>query len=334
MRHVERALVVTWGAVGLVLLIACVNLANLLIVRAVGQRQELAIRRALGASRAQIAVDLLIRGLTLAILGGAAGCLLGIWTRDALVAIAPTSIPRLGDVAVDARVLTMTAVLSLIAGVVAGLLPALQRRWQEDAAVHRSGPTAADSRTVMRWRGLLVAAEVAAAFMLAVGAGLLIRSLVHLNTVDLGFETERVLTVNVRLPVTKDQSQDASYRFFAELQIAWPCCVVLNVAFANQFPMRGGWGRKSSIERPIGADSCRRRPTSRSSGDNRHPRHSAPTGPPPECRRSQRDNARRCRESHLRSPVPGQSRSDRTTICAQRTSASDNDCGSCRRDQA
>ena len=171
MRHVERALVVTWGAVGLVLLIACVNLANLLIVRAVGQRQELAIRRALGASRAQIAVDLFIRGLTLAILGGAAGCLLGFWTRDALVAIAPTSIPRLGEVAVDSRVLAMTAALSLIAGVVAGLLPALQRRWQEDTSVLRSGLTASDTRTVMRWRGLLVGAEVAAAFMLAVVPG-------------------------------------------------------------------------------------------------------------------------------------------------------------------
>ena len=252
-RDVERALVVTWGAVGLVLLIACMNLANLLIVRAVGQRQELAIRRALGASRAQIVVDLLIRGLTLAILGGAAGCLLGIWTRDALVAIAPTSIPRLGDVAVDARVLIMTAALSLIAGVVAGLLPALQRRWQEDAVVLRSGLTASDSRTVMRWRGLLVAAEVAAAFMLAVGAGLLIRSLVHLNTVDLGFETERVLTVNVRLPVTKYESQDASYRFFDELsnRIALLPKVV-NVAFANQFPMRGGWGGGLLLNHPSG----------------------------------------------------------------------------------
>ena len=252
-RHVERALVVTWGAVGLVLLIACVNLANLLIVRAVGQRQELAIRRALGASRAQIAVDLLIRGVTLAILGGAAGCLLGIWTRDALVAIAPTSIPRLGDVAVDSRVLAMTAALSLIAGVVAGLLPALQRRWQEDAAVLRSGLTASDNRTVMRWRGLLVAAEVAAAFMLAVGAGLLIRSLVHLNTVDLGFETERVLTVNVRLPVTKYESQDATYRFFAELSDRMALLPgVVNVAFANQFPMRGGWGGSLLLSGPSG----------------------------------------------------------------------------------
>ena len=242
-RNVERSLVVMWSAVGLVLLIASVNLANLLFVRAVGQRHELAIRRALGASRRQIAVDMLGRGLTLAILGGTAGCLLGIWTRDALVAIAPPSIPRLGEVALNPRVLAMTAALSLISGVLAGLLPALQP-WQQDSATLRaSGLTASASRTVMRWRGLLVLGEVAAALLLAVAAGLLIRSLTQLNAVDLGFETERVLTLNVRLPETKYASQEARYAFFDELagRIALVPGVA-KVAFANRFPMRGGWG--------------------------------------------------------------------------------------------
>jgi putative ABC transport system permease protein len=253
-RVVERALVVMWIAVALVLLIACVNLANLLIVRAVGQRHELAIRRALGASRKQIAADMLIRGLTLAGLGGAAGCLLGLWTRDALVALAPASIPRLGDVALDARVLAVTVALSLLAGVAAGLLPALQPWWQHDAVPLRtSGLTVAGSRSLMRWRGLLVAAEVAAAFVLAVAAGLLIRSLMHLNRVDLGFETERVLTLNVRLPEAKYGNQDARFRFFDEVtgRIAMVPGVV-SVAFANQFPMRGGWGGGIMFNGPAG----------------------------------------------------------------------------------
>ena len=254
-RVVERALVVIWVAVGLVLLIACVNLANLLIVRAVGQRHELAIRRALGASRRQIAAEMLIRGLTLAVLGGAAGCLLGIWTRDALVALAPASIPRLGDVALDARVLAVTAALSLLAGVAAGLLPALQP-WQQDAtALRTSGLTVAGSRSLMRWRGLLVAAEVAAAFVLAVAAGLLVRSLMHLNRVDLGFETERVLTLNVRLPEARYESQDARFRFFDEVtgRIAMVPGVV-SVAFANQFPLRGGWGGSIMLNGPAGPE--------------------------------------------------------------------------------
>jgi predicted permease len=196
---------------------------------------------------------MLTRGLTLALLGGAAGWLVGIWTRDALVAIAPASIPRLGEVTVNARVLAVTAALSLIAGVIAGLLPALQP-WHEGAATLRSpGVTLSASRTVMRWRGLLVMGEVAAALVLAVAASLLIRSLVHLNQVDLGFDTERVLTLNVRLPETKYESPDARYAFFDELarRIAHVPGVV-SVTFANQVPLRGGWGGGLILDGPAG----------------------------------------------------------------------------------
>jgi predicted permease len=243
-RNVRMSLLVLLGAVGLVLLVACVNLANLLIVRAIGQRHEVAIRMALGASRSQIAVDLLTRGLALAALGGAAGLLCGVWTRDALVAMAPASIPRLDHLAVSPRVLAVTAVVSLLTGVLAALLPALQlSRREASSSLRTTEVNASGSRSIMRWRGTLMAAEIAAAMVLAIGAGLLVRSLAHLNAIDLGFETDRVLTLVVRLPDAKYADQRARAAFFGALapQIqAIPG--VRQVAFANQFPMRGGWG--------------------------------------------------------------------------------------------
>jgi putative ABC transport system permease protein len=243
-RNVRTSLLVLLGAVGLVLLVACVNLANLLIVRAIGQRHEVAIRMALGASRSQIAIDLLTRGLALAALGGAAGLLCGVWTRDALVAIAPASIPRLDHLEVSPRVLAVTAVISLLTGVLAALLPAIQiSRREASSALRTTEVNASGSRAIMRWRGTLMAAEIAAAMVLAIGAGLLVRSLAHLNAIDLGFETDRVLTLIVRLPDAKYSDQRARAAFFETLAPKIQAIPgVRQVAFANQFPMRGGWG--------------------------------------------------------------------------------------------
>ena len=253
-RDVRVSLLVMFGAVGLVLLIACVNIANLLIVRAIGQRQEIAIRMALGASRGQIAIEMVTRALVLGAIGGAAGLLCGVWTRDALVAMAPASIPRLDQLAVSPRVLGVTIVLSLATGLLAGVLPALQTsRVDVTPTLKGAGLGASSERTIMRWRGVLMAAEVAAALVLAVGAGLLVRSLMHLNAVGLGFDTDRVLTLNVRLPETKYTDQRMRAAFFQELAgrvRAIPG--VQHVAFANQFPMRGGWGGSFAINGPSG----------------------------------------------------------------------------------
>jgi len=243
-RNVRTSLLMLLGAVGLVLLVACVNLANLLIVRAIGQRHDVAIRIALGASRAQIAIDLLTRGLVLAALGGAAGLLCGVWTRDALVAMAPASIPRLDLVAVSPRVLGATAAISLLTGVLAALLPAIQiSRRDASSSLRATEVNASGARSIMRWRGSLMAAEVAAAMVLAIGAGLLVRSLAHLNAIDLGFETDRVLTLMVRLPDAKYKDQRARAAFFEALTPKIQAIPgVRQAAFANQFPMRGGWG--------------------------------------------------------------------------------------------
>jgi putative ABC transport system permease protein len=253
-RGVRTSLLVMLGAVGLVLLIGCVNVANLLIVRAMGQRQDTAIRIALGASRTQIAADMITRAIVLGLLGGAAGLLCGMWTRDALVSMAPASVPRLDRLAVNPRVLFVTMTLSLFTGLLAGLLPALQTsRCDVTPALKSTGHGISSERSMMRWRGVLMAAEIAAALMLAVGAGLLVRSLIRLNSIDLGFETDRVLTAYVRLPEAKYPDQRARASFFAELSArVRPIPGVRHVAFANQFPMRGGWGGGFTMKGPAG----------------------------------------------------------------------------------
>ena len=249
-RNVRASLLVLLAAVGLVLLVACVNVANLLIVRAVGQRREVAIRLAIGAARRQIVAEMLTRGLVLGAFGGAAGLLVGVWTRDALVALAPASIPRLNEIALDRDVLLLTLALSLATGAITGLLPAWQAARTDPApALKASDGSAAGGRAVMRWRGALMAGEMAAALVLAVGAGLLVRSFLAVRGVDLGFETERVLAASIPLPETRYDTARKRYDFFAAVAgrvRALPG--VQHVAFANRFPLRGGWGGSANFE--------------------------------------------------------------------------------------
>lgn len=249
-RNVSGSLVVLVGAVGLVLLVACVNVANLLIVRAVGQRRDTAIRLAIGAARSQIVAEMLTRGLVLGALGGAMGLLCGVWTRDALIAIAPPSIPRLAHVTLDGTVLAATAALSLLTGLIAGVLPAWQAsRADPGPALKATELATAGGRSVLRWRGVLMAAEVAAALVLAVAAGLLVRSLVTLAHVDLGFQTERVLAMNIALPETRYDTPEKRLAFFENLSTrVQGIAGAQSVAFANRFPMRGGWSSSAHFE--------------------------------------------------------------------------------------
>ncbi|HYM25000.1 MAG TPA: ABC transporter permease [Vicinamibacterales bacterium] len=249
-RNVSTSLAVLLGAVALVLLVACVNVANLLIVRAVGQRRDTAIRLAIGASRGQIVVEMLTRGLVLGALGGAAGLLCGIWTRDALIAIAPSSIPRLAGVTLDVDVLAATVGLSLATGLIAGVLPAWQSsRTDPGPSLKSTELSTAGGRSVLRWRGVLMAAEVAAALVLAVAAGLLVRSLATLARVDLGFQTDHVLALNIALPDVRYDTPDKRLAFFERLAVRVQALPgVRNVAFANRFPMRGGWSSSANFE--------------------------------------------------------------------------------------
>ena len=253
-RRVRTTLLVVLGAVALVVLIASLNVANLLIVRAVGQRHEVAIRVAVGASRADIVAEFLVRGLVLAAAGGILGLAVGSWTRDLLVSAAPASIPRLSGVALNARVLAATAGLALLTGVIAGVLPAMQvLRAESRGGLKVTESATSGSRSLRRWQGLLMACEVGAAVVIALGAGLLVRSLVRLHGVELGFNTERVLTIRLRPPESKYPDAAARLAFFEEIQSRLAAVPgVQTVAYANDFPMRGGWGGGLLVESPAG----------------------------------------------------------------------------------
>ena len=248
-RRVRPSLLVMLGAVGLVLVIACVNLANLLIVRAIGQAREVAIRMALGATRAQIAIDLALRGLILSLLGGAAGLPCGLWTRNLLASLAPITMPRMDDFALNPRVLAVTFALAAITGIVAGLLPAVQL-WRGDAAptLRASALTTSGVRSVARWRGVLMAAEIAAALTLAVGAGLLVQSMMRLARVDLGYDAHDVLLFTVNPPNTKYRDEAAHVALFEEIErLVASIPGVASAAVANEFPLRGGGQSRVTI---------------------------------------------------------------------------------------
>ena len=259
---VRPSLLVMLGAVGLVLVVACVNLANLLIVRAIGQGREVAIRMAVGASRAQITVDLALRGLILGVLGGAAGLLCGVWTRNFLVSLAPITMPRTEGAALSLRVLAFSFALAAITGIVAGLLPALQlRRGATAATLRASALTTSGARSVARWRGLLMTAEIAAALTLAVGAGLMVQTMQRLAAVDLGFETKGVLLFTVNPPDTKYRDDAARLALFEEIErLVASIPGVAAAAVANEFPLRGG-GQSRLIftgDAENGGDNARR----------------------------------------------------------------------------
>jgi putative ABC transport system permease protein len=259
---VRSSLLVMLGAVGLVLVIACVNLANLLIVRAIGQGREVALRVAIGATQAQITIDLALRGLILGVFGGAAGLLCGVWTRNLLVSLAPITMPRTDGVALSARVLAFSFALAAITGIAAGLLPAVQL-WRGATAptLRASALTTSGARSVARWRGLLMAAEIAAALTLAVGAGLLVQSMRRLAAVDLGFETKGVLLFTVNPPDTKYRDEAARVALFEEIERRVASIPgVVAAAVANEFPLRGGGQSRVTLagDAATGADSGRR----------------------------------------------------------------------------
>jgi predicted permease len=193
----RTALLVLLGAVGFVLLIACANVANLLLARAAGRQKEMAIRAALGANRWRVVRQLLTECLLLAVSGGAAGLLLAWRLVELLPAIAPDNLPRAQDIRLDTRVAGFTLVVSLLTGIVFGLLPALQASKIDFGEGLKEGARGGAGLLRRRLRGFLVVGEVALALVLLIGAGLLIRSFAHLTEVDPGFDPRRILMMNV-----------------------------------------------------------------------------------------------------------------------------------------
>lgn len=201
------------GAVGFILLIACVNVANLLLVRGESRRKELAIRTALGASSSRVVRQMLTESMLLAFFGAVLGMLVAWAGAHALIAMAPSNVPRLDQVGVDGRVVGFTAGITILTGVLFGLVPALRGMRGDSDALRDCGKTSAQSAPAVARRTLVVV-EVALAVVMLAGAGLLIRSLAKLQQIDLGFETSNTMTMQLTLPPTgyDDTTTDAFFR--------------------------------------------------------------------------------------------------------------------------
>src|ERR1039457_2826759 len=217
-RRVRTAMLVLLGAVGLVLLIACANVANLLRARSAGRSREVAIRLAMGAGRWRIVRELLVESAMLAVLGCALGLVLGAWTRDLLVAIAPKNIPRLDTAALSWRVLGFTGMLATLTVFLFGMIPAWQVSGIRPNMALKSAERSTGGSAVLRWRSALMAAEVPLALMLLVGGALLWKSFVRVTGVDLGFEADRVLMMLVNLPDLRYPDGARRLAFFQELE--------------------------------------------------------------------------------------------------------------------
>ncbi|HJU65029.1 MAG TPA: ABC transporter permease [Gemmatimonadaceae bacterium] len=196
----RRPLLVLLVAVGAVLLIGCANIANLMLARAAGRQREMAVRAALGAGRRRLIIQLLTESLVVAGAAGVIGLALSYVGARALAAIAPTELPRLNDIDVDANVLAFTLGLSLLTAILFGLAPALQAARQAGEEALKDGARATASGGRRRLRNVLVVAEIAFAVVLLVGAGLLISSFVRLRRLDPGFRPENVVAMKVGLP--------------------------------------------------------------------------------------------------------------------------------------
>jgi putative ABC transport system permease protein len=212
---IRRALWVIFGAVAFVLLIACANIANLLLARATGRRKEMAIRTALGAGRWRIARQLLTESILLSLVGGTLGLLLGRWGINLILYMSPDSIPRSREIGLDWKVLGFTIAISFFTGILFGLIPALQAG---EVDVHETLKDTGRGMTGRSWlRSSLVVAEVATTLVLLIGAGLMIRSFYLLQKVNPGFSYEHLTSFSVSLPNKKYTNDESKTNFYSQL---------------------------------------------------------------------------------------------------------------------
>ena len=213
---IRPALFVLLGVVGFVLLIACANVANLLLARAAGRQRELAIRAAIGASHLHIIRQLLTESMLIALLGGALGLLVALWGVDLLVAISPGLLPRAKEIGIDRTVLGFTILLSFLTGIFFGLAPALQHSRPRLNQLLKEGQPSAGAGGPRRLGRALVVAEVAIALVLLIGAGLMLRSFLHLTRIDPGFNPQNALTMQISLSEAKYKEDQQTIAFYNE----------------------------------------------------------------------------------------------------------------------
>jgi predicted permease len=215
--NVKTTLYVLLGAVGLVLLIACANVANLLLAKATARTREMAIRAAVGASRFRIVRQLIVESLLLAAIAGAAGLALALWGSSALVALAPKNVPRLAETGIDGGVLAFTFAVSLLASLLFGLAPALAASRVDLNHALKLGAPGALVGGSGRIRGGLVVAEIALSVILLAGAGLLIKSFLTLQNVPLGFRPEHILVMQTDVPALNPAGRRRATQFYKAL---------------------------------------------------------------------------------------------------------------------
>ena len=235
---VRTALLVVLGAVGFVLLIACANVAGLLVARGAARRREIAVRTALGAGRGQLIRQLLTESLVLAIAGGAAGMLVANWALDVLVNVAPENLPRLGDIALDWRVGLFAFVATLAVGVLFGLAPALSSSRPDVNHDLKDGGRTGTSRT--GGRNAMVVAQVALALVLLIGAGLMLVSFARLRAVDPGFRTTDIVTIELMVPLSRYDEKEQIRFYSTVLERMRGNPLTAQSALMFPFPFGGG----------------------------------------------------------------------------------------------
>lgn len=251
---VRGTLWVLLGAVGFVLLIACTNVANLLLARAAARGREISIRAALGAGRARLVTQFLTESVVLSLSGGALGLLLAMWGMDALLAIIGDGLPRASEVRLDERVVLFTGAISVLTGLLFGLVPALQASRVDLHGALREGSRGTGGRAAGRARGALVVSQVALALVLLIGAGLFIRSFMALQAVDAGFDSQGVLTARLALPTDRygePAKRAAAMRDFVARAQALPG--VESAGLATLLPLTGRSDWSFDVEgKPLG----------------------------------------------------------------------------------
>jgi predicted permease len=215
---IRTTLLVLMAAVGLVLIIACANVASLLLVRSTARAREIAIRVAIGAGRARLARQLLTENIVIAAIGGALGALLAGWGLRTLILIGPRDIPRLTDATLDLPVLLFAAAISVAVGLLAGLAPVLSAgKVDLTTALKEGSPTAGTGRRGQAFRSTLVIAEIAITLMLAFASGLLVRSLIAAQHADTGFDPKNLLAIELQLPESRYKSDDSVREYYRQL---------------------------------------------------------------------------------------------------------------------
>lgn len=237
------------GAVGLVLLIACANVANLLLTRAADRQREIAIRRALGAGRLRLLRQFITESLLLALVGGAAGLALAYWGTSVLASLAPPSIPRADQIQLDSTVLMFTVALSLVTGLIFGTAPAFAASSINLSETLKEGGRSSKGIRHRRLRNLVIISEIALATVLLVGAGLLIRSFFRVRETDPGFRPHGVLTMSIGLPGASYSKPEQVRAFYQELlNRLRGASGIDSIGFSTDLPMLAGWTRIFSPE--------------------------------------------------------------------------------------